>query len=146
MLAPPRVRQLPTLDGMGSVRLDELSVPLQAALEHMLTQPKRLRPWVRVEDTVTGRFVQFCGDNETALMIDLPDPQHGSDFSHVPKLRAPDGRSFYLDSIPNGFAWRQQWPEPRFEEIAALALTILRTVHRLPDEAALKLIVEPRPN
>ncbi len=59
---------------MNRVKLEELvsSGVLREALERMRMLPEHERPYVIVDDTVTKRFVQFCGGFGAALRIDVP--------------------------------------------------------------------------
>lgn len=62
---------------MVKYKLDAIDGPLRAALERMQLCPEDERPFVIVTDTITGRFVQFCGSRARKLTVDLPKSSEG---------------------------------------------------------------------
>jgi len=52
--------------------LRDVAPLIQYALESMTATPEPLRPFVVVQDTVTRRFVQFCGSLERGVLFDVP--------------------------------------------------------------------------
>jgi hypothetical protein len=54
------------------MKLSEAAEQIDAAIERMLQRPKSSLPFVIVEDTVTGKFVQFCGSAAESLKFDCP--------------------------------------------------------------------------
>jgi hypothetical protein len=54
------------------VELAELRPALERALVHLRQTPHAHRPFVLVQDVVTGRFVQFAGSDVEGIVFDCP--------------------------------------------------------------------------
>ncbi len=97
-----------------TIKLAEAEAPLTRALSALLECAREHRAFVIVEDTITGRYVQFSGSSAEPLWFDAP--QLGIKNSG-PKFTDPG-------------------------EAARYALSQLRGPHRLPDGALLRFVFD----
>jgi hypothetical protein len=88
---------------------------IRAALESMISTPESQRPFVVVQDTVTERFVQFCGSLERGALFDVPA----------------------LGIVAD--------PCPTIADGVQRALDTLRGPLRLPEEAQLVVVFDTQP-
>jgi hypothetical protein len=110
--------------GPVSATLATLAEPLRAQLALLKQAPAANKPFVLVEDEVTGRFVQFAGgDTYGPTLFDVPGRVE------YPDTDNPIGKSVKLrtDSIDALVSW---------------AVTMLGGPLRLPENAKLRIYFE----